>query len=148
MTTAAVVVLQPVCFCHMENQQIKKFQRIDNQTAVLLQTFLSRLLQLQFIFSFWMLGIYHHLPKLSGLVGDLFGHPCLFEQNFGSMHFHDLNLVSHSKSLQHPGGGPTEGEQGQVQLQGNQSNISLTSIDVLKLLRKYFCLNLRMRVKK
>ena len=56
-----------------------------------------------------MLGIYHHLPKVSGLVGDLFGHPCLFEQNFGSMHFHDFNLGSHSKSLQHPGGGPTEG---------------------------------------
>ena len=96
-----------------------------------------------------MLGIYHHLPKLPGLVGDLFGHPCLFEQNFGSMHFHDFNLVSHSKSLQQPGGGPTEGEQGQVQLQGNQSNIiSVTLIDVLKLLRKYFCLNFRMRVKK
>ena len=40
------------------------------------------------------------------------------------MHFHDFNLGSHSKSWQHPGGGPTEGEQGQVQLQGNQSIIS------------------------
>ena len=76
------------------------------------------------MFSFLMLGIYHHLPKIPGLVGDLFEHPCLFEQNFGSMHFHDFNRASHSKSLQHPGGGPTEGEQGQVQLEGNQSNIS------------------------